>query len=173
MYLRVAGVVPESIVDGPGIRYTVFVQGCCHRCPGCHNPQTHPLDGGEKVAVEDLLKDIKGRKLLRGVTFSGGEPFLQPGPLAYLGRQVRQMGLTVITYTGFLFEDILGKSRKERDFRELLLVSHWLIDGPFVIQRRDWKLSYRGSSNQRIIDVPASLKERRTCILEPEKRLTG
>ena len=107
MTLRLAGTENDSIVDGPGIRFTIFVQGCPHHCPGCHNPQTHDFSGGTLTDTGELLKKIEENPLLDGVTFSGGEPFCQAPALAELGGQLRQRGLNIITYTGFTYEKLL------------------------------------------------------------------
>ena len=98
--LRISGVVPESIVDGKGIRYVIFTQGCPHHCPGCHNPQTHDFEGGYVVDTDGLLEEMRQDPLLTGVTFSGGEPFCQPAPLAELARKIHESGLDVTVYTG-------------------------------------------------------------------------
>ena len=99
--LRVAGTIPESIVDGPGIRYVLFTQGCPHRCPGCHNPQTHDFSGGREMTVEALLADITARPYVKAVTFSGGEPFAQPEPLAELAAGLKARGFHLMRYSGY------------------------------------------------------------------------
>jgi anaerobic ribonucleoside-triphosphate reductase activating protein len=149
--LRISGTEPESIVDGPGFRFTVFTQGCPHDCPGCHNPQTHPFDGGKVVNIRSLFDAICENPLLRGVTFSGGEPFCQPAPLAELGRMVHERGLDVVTFTGFLYEQLLAKH--DPDVDALLAQTDILIDGPFVLAEKDLTLHFRGSRNQRLIDM--------------------
>lgn len=160
--LRIAGTEPESIVDGRGIRYVVFTQGCPHSCPGCHNPQTHPFEGGKTACIEQLFEEICENPLLKGVTFSGGEPFCQPGPLAELARMVHARGLDVTAYTGYLYEDLAG--RHDKDIDALLAETDVLIDGPFLIQKKDLTLRFRGSSNQRVIDLNAT---RRTGVVTP------
>lgn len=149
--LRINSIVSESIVDGPGIRMAVFVQGCPHHCPGCHNPQTHDFDGGHLISVSSVFEQYKENPLLRGITFSGGEPFCQAGALAELGRMIRQSGGTVITYTGYIYEDLLEMAKKDPAISDLLSVTDWLIDGPYVEELRSLDLEYRGSSNQRIL----------------------
>lgn len=158
MEIRLSGTVNDSIVDGMGIRYTVFVQGCPHVCEGCHNPQTHDFKGGYIADTEDILKEIFGNPLLDGVTFSGGEPFCQPAPLAHLANRVKESGLNVACYTGFTFEKLLEMSKTDSDVKALLCACDVLIDGPFVLEKRDLLLSFRGSGNQRIIDVQKSLR---------------
>ncbi len=157
MELRIAGTVNDSIVDGPGIRFTIFTQGCPHNCKGCHNPQTHSFDGGEIADTEELLAKIRSNPLLDGVTFSGGEPFCQAKVLAALGRQIHEIGLNIITYTGYTFEQLYSGGEKNR-WRDLLEVTDYLIDGPFILEKKDWEIKFRGSSNQRYIDCPASLR---------------
>lgn len=161
MELRINGIVRESVVDGPGIRYVIFAQGCDHYCPDCHNPDTHDHFGGKKVETEKILADLKAVRLLKGVTFSGGEPFLQAKVLAFLGRKIKDVGLDLVTYTGYLFEDLLERSKQNPEYLELLQTTDLLIDGPFVLALRDLNLLYRGSTNQRIIEVPQSLKKGR------------
>lgn len=157
MKIRLAGIVPESIVDGPGIRYTIFTQGCPHRCPGCHNPQTHDPEGGYLEDIAVLWEQIQKNPLIKGVTFSGGEPFLQPLPLAELARQVHTLGKDVITYTGYTFEQLLEQLDQQPGWRELLEQTDILIDGPFIQEQKSLALRYRGSANQRILDAKASL----------------
>ena len=166
MKLRIAGTVNDSIVDGPGIRFTIFTQGCPRNCKGCHNPQTHDFDGGELVDTDTLLEKIKSNPLLDGVTFSGGEPFCQAQTLAALGAEVKKLGMNVITYTGYTFEQ-LYKDRDKNGWEELLAVTDYLIDGPFILEQKDWEIKFRGSSNQRYIDCQASLKEGRAVECEP------
>ncbi|MBQ8122522.1 MAG: anaerobic ribonucleoside-triphosphate reductase activating protein [Ruminococcus sp.] len=158
MELRIAGTVNDSIVDGPGIRFTIFTQGCPHHCEGCHNPQTHDFAGGELVDTDTLLAKIKGNPLLDGVTFSGGEPFCQAETLAALGKQIRDLGLNIVTYTGYTFEQLYA-GRDKNGWGELLAVTDILIDGPFIQAQRDWEIKFRGSSNQRYIDCQASLEK--------------
>jgi len=166
MELRIAGTVNDSIVDGPGIRFTVFTQGCPHNCEGCHNPQTHDFNGGKVVDTDDLLEKIKGNPLLDGVTFSGGEPFCQAEALAYLGRQIKAMGLNVVTYTGYTFEKLWAE-RDKNHWGELLSATDYLIDGPFILAQKDWNIRFRGSSNQRYIDCKASLEAGTAIECEP------
>lgn len=155
--LRLAGVIRESIVDGPGIRMTVFTQGCPHHCEGCQNPSTHSFDGGYISRPENILKAIDQNPLLRGVTFSGGEPFIQAGALAELAEEVHKRGLDVITYSGFTYEQLTESFDRFPDRKSLLEQTDYLIDGRFELDKKSYNLQYRGSSNQRIIDVKKSL----------------
>ncbi len=152
-HLRVAGTIPESIVDGPGIRYVLFVQGCPHGCPGCHNPQTHDFAGGQAAATDDILRDILKRPYVKAVTLSGGEPFCQAEALAELARALKAKGFHVMCYSGFTFEQLLQRE----DAGSLLEQLDLLVDGPFVEAQKDISLRFRGSANQRVLDVPASL----------------
>ena len=166
MELRIAGTVNDSIVDGPGIRFTIFTQGCPHNCEGCHNPQTHDFHGGTIVDTDELLEKVKSNPLLDGVTFSGGEPFCQAHILAELGREVKKLGMDIITYTGYTFEQLYEK-REQNGWGELLEVTDYLIDGPFILAQKDWEIKFRGSSNQRYIDCQESLKQVRAVVCEP------
>ncbi len=159
--IRLAGVVRESVVDGPGIRIVFFAQGCSHHCPGCHNSETQDPNGGFEAPVGDLARQIDGLSLLSGVTFSGGEPFEQASAFAALAEHVHRRGLSVVTYTGYTFEELREMSRVDSGIDKLLAASDVLIDGPFVMAERDLSLAFRGSRNQRILDLPRSLAEER------------
>jgi anaerobic ribonucleoside-triphosphate reductase activating protein len=156
--VRLAGIAYDSVTDGPGLRLVFFVQGCDRRCPGCHNPGTWDFAGGTVHRVQDLLNLVRRSGPLDGVTFSGGEPFHQAAPLTELGRPLQAGGLSVVTYTGFLYEEILAASARRPAWLDLLTVTDLLVDGPYMEALRDAKLPYRGSRNQRLIDVPGSLK---------------
>ncbi|MBQ4486271.1 MAG: anaerobic ribonucleoside-triphosphate reductase activating protein [Oscillospiraceae bacterium] len=164
--IRIAGIVEDSIVDGPGLRISIFVQGCPHACEGCHNPQTWDFDGGHDMTIGAILERIKHDPLLDGVTFSGGEPMCKAKALAFLAKKSHEMGLNVIVYTGYIFEYLLEHADDENGYMELLKETDILIDGPFVLKKRDLELKFKGSSNQRIIDVKRSLEEGKTVICE-------
>ena len=149
--LRINDIIEDSIVDGPGLRFTIFVQGCPHNCRGCHNPQTHAFDGGRLITVDELFDRYRKNPLLSGVTFSGGEPFCQPEALARLGQMVRKEGGNVITYTGFIYEDLLDRASSDPWVKALLDVTDLLIDGPYIEEQRSLELPFRGSANQRLI----------------------
>ena len=157
MKIRLAGVVRESIVDGPGIRLTVFTQGCPHKCEGCHNPQTHDFNGGYISDTYNILKAIKENPMLQGVTFSGGEPFMQCEPLIELAKECHKLNLNVMSYTGYTFETLTEGFEKHPGWKKLLENIDILVDGPFILSQRSLTLHFRGSKNQRILDVPASL----------------
>lgn len=149
--IKIAGVVNDSIVDGEGFRFAIFTQGCMHNCPGCHNPQTHDLNGGYTADTDELFEQICENPLLSGVTFSGGEPFLQPAPLAELGVKIHQRNLNITVFTGYTLEQLVNMHDSYVD--ALLAQTDVLIDGPFIQSLRDISLVFRGSSNQRIIDM--------------------
>lgn len=154
--IRVSGVIPESIVDGPGIRYSLFVQGCPHHCPGCHNPQTHPFEGGTLRSVEEIVAEVKENPLISGVTFSGGEPMCQAKALTQLARELKAIRKNIVCYTGYTFEQLLAENDADR--MSLLAECRYLIDGPFLMAEKSLMVKFRGSKNQRIIDVKASLE---------------
>lgn len=153
--VRIAGFVGESVVDGPGIRSVIFTQGCPHNCPGCHNPETHAPDGGYITDTAALWQKISANPTLQGITFSGGEPFLWGRELSLIGIAAHERKLNVLTYSGFTFEELRGMAEKDRGIRDLLTVTDWLIDGPYVESERDLTLRFRGSRNQRILDIAA------------------
>lgn len=164
--LRLAGVIKESIVDGPGIRFTVFVQGCPHKCRGCHNPQTHDYAGGYDSSVERIIEEIKKNPILQGVTLSGGEPFEQAEALTELAKQAHEMGLNIVTYTGYTFERLVEGFNDNPGWKSLLGETDYLIDGPFILEQKSLMLHFRGSKNQRILNVKESLKENRAIEAE-------
>ncbi|MCI9628814.1 MAG: anaerobic ribonucleoside-triphosphate reductase activating protein [Eggerthellaceae bacterium] len=151
--IRIFGVVEESIVDGPGIRYSIFVQGCSHGCPGCHNPESHSPKGGELRSIESVLGGIRSNKLIAGVTLSGGEPFEQPHACAVLAQQLKADGYNIWIFTGYLYEDLMKMSQANPDIACLLNNIDVLVDGPFVEELKSLELDWRGSSNQRVIDL--------------------
>jgi anaerobic ribonucleoside-triphosphate reductase activating protein len=155
--IRVAGVVQESIVDGPGIRYVVFAQGCNHKCEGCHNHHTHSFDGGTDMDIDTIISDIKNNPLLDGITLSGGEPFEQAEVLSELAFKVKGIGLNVMTYTGYTFEQLKYNKESRKDWGKLISATDILVDGKFEKSRKRLGLKFRGSENQRVIDVCSSL----------------
>ncbi len=145
----------DSIVDGPGLRYVVFTQGCRHACPGCHNPETHDPEGGVLMSVEDIWRDMRRNPLLQGLTLSGGEPFDQAGPLSVLAQKAADAGLSVWIFTGYDWQALAGRARYER----LLRCADVVVDGQYMLARRTLSLAWRGSDNQRLIDARRSLAE--------------
>ncbi len=164
--IRLAGVVRESIVDGPGIRLTVFTQGCPHHCTGCHNPQTHDFNGGYLSDTDNILKVIKQNPMLQGVTFSGGEPFMQCEPLCELAQQCHHIGLDIMVYTGFTFEQLQEGFIQHPQWKQLLENADILVDGKFIKEQKSLMLHFRGSKNQRILDVPKSLEQKKAVLLD-------
>lgn len=162
MQLRIAGIANDSIVDGPGIRMTIFVQGCPHGCEGCHNPETHSFSGGELVEVSEIARQAFENPLLDGLTFSGGEPFMQCEALCELADLAIARGLNIIAYTGFVWEKLIQRA----DAAELIKRCKYIIDGPFILAEKSLMLNFRGSKNQRIIDVQKSLEGGEVCTVE-------
>ena len=160
--LDLSGIVSDSIVDGPGIRTTIFCQGCPHHCPGCHNPETWDFGCGTQVPVENLLDVVRSNPLCRGVTFSGGEPFAQAAGFAKLAKLLKEKGYEVASYSGYTFEELLEGSDEQK---ALLAAIDILIDGPFLMAEKSLEIAFRGSRNQRILDVKKSLAEgRAVCV---------
>lgn len=151
--LRIADTVEDSITDGEGLRYTIFVQGCPHHCDGCHNPTTHDFNGGKIVDTDELFCAFKNNVLLSGVTFSGGEPMCQAKALLDLAMRIRkETDLNITIFTGFTIEEL--KAKNDPIINELLSLTYMLIDGKFELDKRDLTLTFRGSKNQRIIKYP-------------------
>lgn len=151
--VRIAGVVKESIVDGPGIRFVVFTQGCPHLCEGCHNPQSHDFSGGYDCEIERVIAEIQKNPLLTGVTFSGGEPMMQSKPLLELAQKVRALGKGLMIYSGYTAEQLLEMGKETPEIVELLKLTDILVDGKFEEAQKDLNLLFRGSRNQRVIDA--------------------
>ncbi len=152
--LDLSGIVSDSIVDGPGIRTTIFSQGCPHHCPGCHNPETWDFGCGTEVPVEAIVDIVKSNPLCRGVTFSGGEPFAQAAGFAKLAGFLKEKGYEVASYSGYTFEELLEGSEDQKKLLEAIDI---LIDGPFLQAEKSLEIAFRGSRNQRILDVQKSL----------------
>ena len=164
MRISLSGITGDSIVDGPGLRLTIFTQGCLHNCPGCHNPQTHDPSGGSWADTEDILAAAAENPLLDGITLSGGDPFLQPVPCLALAEGAHKIGLNVWTYTGFTWEALLEENDTEK--LALLKETDVLVDGPFLLAERSLELRFCGSRNQRLIDVKKSLAEGKVVLWE-------
>lgn len=167
--LDLSGIVSDSIVDGPGIRTTIFSQGCPHHCEGCHNPETWDFGCGTLISVEDIVEIVRSNPLCRGVTFSGGEPFAQAAGFARLASLLKEKGYEVASYTGYTFEELLTGSE---DQKKLLSAIDILIDGPFLLAEKSLEIAFRGSRNQRILDVRKSLAEGR-AVETSSKRWLG
>lgn len=162
--LRLASITKESIVDGPGIRYVLWSQGCSHRCLGCHNPSTHTFTDGTLYAIDELVKDIQKNPLLKGITCSGGDPFEQAEAFALLCQKVKRLGLDVWCYTGYTFEFLLKNQHQRPGWQALLQSIDVLVDGPFKQEEKDLLLLFRGSRNQRLIDIPKSLHSKEVVL---------
>ena len=163
--MRIANVISDSIVDGPGLRLTVFTQGCPHHCPGCHNPETHDFAGGRTVDTQAIVAQMRANPLLDGLTLSGGDPMEQPAPCAELARQAHALGLNVWCYTGYTLEQLLKEADPDR--MALLRETDVLVDGPFLLAQRSLELKYCGSRNQRLIDVKKTLAAGVPTLWEP------
>ena len=167
--INVAGTINDSIVDGVGLRYVLFVQGCPRKCKGCHNQETQPFVDKTLMTPHEIMEQIDANPLLDGVTFSGGEPMCQAKTLVPLAKMIKDKGLHLAVYTGFIFEELL--ENKIVGALDLLKYTDILIDGEFVENLRDYTLKFRGSSNQRVIDVQESLKQNKTILVNSPKWL--
>lgn len=157
--VRIAGVYRESIVDGPGIRFTVFAQGCSHACKGCHNPETHDFKGGYDCSIDKIFSEIMKNPLLDGVTFTGGDPVFQSEGFSRLAEKIKEQGLNILLYTGFTYEELLKLSEEDSYTKELISLVDYIIDGPYAEEQRNLSLQFRGSENQRFIDMNATRKQ--------------
>ena len=150
----------DSVVDGEGIRTVIWTQGCPHHCKGCHNPETHGFKGGFLKDINELIEEIRGLELQDGITFSGGDPMMQPKECTVIAKACKEMGYNIWCYTGFLFEDLL----ENNDRREFLNYIDVLVDGKFELDKKSYAAKFRGSTNQRLINVKASLKKNRAVV---------
>lgn len=155
----------DSIVDGEGMRTVVWTQGCPRKCPGCHNPETQAFNEGFLVDVDDVKKEISSYKNQDGITLSGGEPFSQPEACYELATYAKSIGLNVWCYTGYTYETILAMAYENDIYMKLLQNVDVLIDGSFIMNLKSFNLKFRGSSNQRIIDVKESLTENKVILV--------
>ena len=164
--IRIAGIVRESIVDGPGIRFVIFCQGCPHHCQGCHNETAHDFDGGYLCGIDKILNAIDENPLLDGVTFSGGEPACQPKGFLILAKELRKRNLHIMMYSGYTFEELYAMAQENEALRQLLESVDILVDGRYEAIERDLTLSFRGSRNQRVIDMKKAYKMGEAAIAE-------
>ena len=155
----------DSIVDGEGIRSVIWTQGCLHHCPGCHNPSTHSFDGGYLVDVDAVKSQIDGLEGQDGITFSGGDPMEQPIPCSDIALYAKKHGLNVWCYTGYTFEELLEKALKDSNILNFLEQIDVLVDGRFLLKEKSYDVVFRGSKNQRLIDVSKSLKKGKAVII--------
>lgn len=164
--LRLAGVVRESIVDGPGLRFVIFCQGCPHDCKGCHNPDTHDFNGGYMCPTERILAAIDQNPLLAGVTFSGGEPMCQAEVFYEIGKEVKARNLNLMCYSGYTYEELCEMGETQPAVKGLLEILDYLVDGRFILEERDLNLRFMGSRNQRFIDMNATRKAGQVVLAE-------
>lgn len=165
--IRLYGVVTDSIVDGPGFRTAIFVQGCPYHCEGCHNPDSQPFEGGTVWTLDDVEKKFTNNPLLSGVTLSGGEPTEQAAPCAELARRAHQKGLNVWTYTGSTLEKLTERAKDDPALTALLAETDVLVDGPFILAQRSLELDFCGSKNQRLIDMNETRRQGRIVLWTP------
>lgn len=156
--VNVAGIVRESIVDGPGFRFVIFCQGCPHGCKACHNPDTHAFKENKLIGVDELFESIMKPRLGKGVTFSGGEPFCQAAPFAKLGEKLKAEGIDILIFTGYEYEELIKMAKYNESIMRLIKTADYIVDGRYKEELRDLSLKFRGSSNQRIIDVKKTLE---------------
>jgi len=163
--MKIAGMIQDSIVDGPGLRFVVFTQGCDKDCEGCHNPAAKDPAGGTEVSTESIISEMNKNPLTDGLTLSGGEPLLQAGECVKLAVAAREKGLNVWVYSGFTYEELTEMANTDLAVAELLRLTDTLVDGQFKIAERTLQLRWRGSRNQRVIDVPESLASGNVVVL--------
>jgi len=165
MKIRLAStIVTDSVVDGRGLRTVIWCQGCCHNCLGCHNPDTHNVMGGFEKGINELVQEILAVEMQSGVTFSGGEPMLQAKSCSQIARQLKEQGINIWCYTGFTFEELVEKP----DCLKFLQYIDVLIDGKFELGRKSYELLFRGSENQRVINVGESLQTKKVVLYRVE-----
>ena len=164
--IRLSGIAYESLVNGPGMRRVFFSQGCKHACVGCFNEDTHDFSGGEDRDMDELIEDVLDNPMIKGVTFSGGDPFERSEEFAYMAEAFKKSGLNVWSYTGYTFEYILEHINERLGFKKLLDNLDVLVDGKFEEDKTQDGLKYRGSTNQRVIDVKESLKKGEVTVIE-------
>lgn len=162
--IRIFGVANDSIVDGPGLRYSVYTQGCSHHCPGCHNEGSWEFDGGTETTVGALIADIEHNKLIRDVTLSGGDPFDQPEPVAILAQELKSKGYGLWAYSGYSLEELTERAKNDNSVKAILDTIDVLVDGRFERDKRSLSLQWKGSSNQRVIDMAKTRKEGVVCL---------
>ena len=164
--IRMAGIIYESLSNGPGIRRVFFLQGCKHNCKGCFNPETHDFNGGILKDMDELIEDTLKNPMITGVTFSGGDPLEQSDKLIYMIKKFKEKNLNIWSYTGYTFEFLLENSNDKNKWKEYLENIDVLVDGKFEIEKSSANLKFRGSSNQRIINVHESLKQNKVILFD-------
>ena len=162
--IRLSGVIGESIVDGPGFRYVIFTQGCRKRCFMCHNAETQSLDGGYIERIDRIVNDWRKNPMLQGITISGGVLFLQPEAVLQLIKKAKETSLDVIVYSGYYYHEL--KNYNNKYVNEILETADYLIDGPFEMWNKSLNVLFRGSTNQRIINLKKSTNENNLHFIE-------
>ena len=155
--MKTAGLIHDSVVDGPGLRYVVFTQGCTIKCPGCHNPDTWDLTAGTEISVDEIISDMLSNPLTDGLTISGGEPFIQAADCASLAAAAREAGLNVWVFTGYTFDDLYTRAVTDSSIKKLLDLTDVMVEGKYIESERTLSVKWCGSKNQKIIDVPKSM----------------
>lgn len=166
MKFRIYGTAEDSIVDGPGIRYVVFAQGCPHHCAGCHNPESHAFGGGRETTTEEIIAQMKANPLLDGLTLSGGEPMLKAAELYDVAKAAKARGMNIWCYTGYTFEQLMEMNDEAQ--QRLLALIDVLVDGPYLASRRSLELPFRGSANQRLIDMNKTRETGDIALYDPD-----
>lgn len=164
--IRLAGIAQQSLVNGKGMRKVFFSQGCTHYCPACFNKETWSFEGGQMFEMDELINQLKKETYLDGVTFSGGEPFQQQNKFAYMATEIKKIPMNIWCYTGYTFDQLLELSKKDSNIKTMLENIDVIVDGKFDENLQDPKIKFRGSKNQRIIDVQKSLKNNKIEILD-------
>ena len=168
MKIRLASPIlqTDSIVDGEGIRAVLWTQGCSHNCPGCHNPQTHSFEDGFLLDIEEIKAQIDELEGQDGVTFSGGDPLYQVESCLEIAKYIKSKKMNVWCYTGFTFESLLILSKSNPKIEEFLKTIDVLVDGPFILEKKSYDCTFRGSTNQRILNSKESIKKKKACLME-------
>lgn len=156
----------DSIVDGEGIRAVLWTQGCSHKCPGCHNPQTHSFDEGFSLDIEEIKEQIDSLEGQDGITFSGGDPLYQVEVCLEIAKYIKTKKMNIWCYTGFTFESLLSLSKDNSKIIDFLKTIDVLVDGPFILEKKSYDSIFRGSTNQRIIDSKKSIKEKKVILVD-------
>ncbi len=158
----------DSIVDGPGLRAVIWTQGCGHHCKGCQNPQTWDFNGGGLVPIKEVLKALDETEYQTGLTFSGGDPMYQPEACNEIAKYAKKKGMNIWVYTGYTYEEVLKLAEKKPIYMDFLKNTDVLVDGRFVLKELDLNILFRGSRNQRLIDIPKSLKSGEVVLFDEE-----
>ncbi|MGG7179064.1 anaerobic ribonucleoside-triphosphate reductase activating protein [Clostridium paraputrificum] len=157
--IRLSGIAYESLVNGPGMRRVFFSQGCKHNCKGCFNPDTHNFSGGKEMDMDELIEDVLDNPMIKGVTFSGGDPFERAEEFGYMASKFKENNLNLWSFTGYTYEYIMSNLDNRVGWRNLINNLDVLVDGRFEESKMEDGLKFKGSSNQRIIDIPKSIEE--------------